>query len=97
MLDAIHRQIEKKIDLSGEFYTSLTYVPLLDDGLDIRSFNIKSFFQLGTPEDLSDFLQVYESFECISNTPQSNKSNNSTVLLAAGKGARFSDAGYTTP
>ena len=97
MLDAIHRQIEKKIDLSGEFYTSLTYVPLLDDGLDIRSFNIKSFFQLGTPEDLSDFLQVYESFECISNTSQSNKSNNSTVLLAAGKGARFSDAGYTTP
>ena len=97
MLDAIPRQIEKKIDLSGEFYTSLTYVPLLDDGLDIRSFNIKSFFQLGTPEDLSDFLQVYESFECISNTSQSNKSNNSTVLLAAGKGARFSDAGYTTP
>jgi len=97
MLDAIHRQIERKIELSGEFYTSLTYVPLLEDGLDIRSFNIKSFFQWGTPEDLRDFLQVYESFECLSKKSRSTKSNNSTVLLAAGNGSRFADAGYTTP
>ena len=97
MLDAIHRQIERKIDLSGEFYTSLTYVPLLDEGLDIRSFNIESFFQWGTPEDLSDFLQTFESFECLMNMSQNNKSSSSTVLLAAGKGARFAGAGYTTP
>ena len=97
MLEAINRQIERKIELSGEFYTSLTYIPLLDDGLEIRSFNIESFFQWGTPEDLSDFLQAYESFECLTNTSQNNKSNNSTVLLAAGKGSRFSDVGYTTP
>ena len=97
MLDAIHRQIERKIDLAGEFYTSLTYVPLLEDGLDIRSFNIESFFQWGTPEDLKDFLQVYESFESLAKKPAKNKSNNSTVLLAAGNGARFINAGYATP
>jgi NDP-sugar pyrophosphorylase family protein len=97
MLDAIHRQIERKIDLAGEFYTSLTYVPLLEDGLDIRSFNIESFFQWGTPEDLKDFLQVYESFESMGRKSTEIESNNSTVLLAAGNGARFSNAGYTTP
>jgi NDP-sugar pyrophosphorylase family protein len=97
MLDAIHRQIERKIDLAGEFYTSLTYVPLLEDGLDIRSFNIESFFQWGTPEDLKDFLQVYESFESVGRNSTKIESNNSTVLLAAGNGARFSNAGYTTP
>jgi NDP-sugar pyrophosphorylase family protein len=97
MLDAIHRQIERKIDLAGEFYTSLTYVPLLEDGLDIRSFNIECFFQWGTPEDLKDFLQVYESFESMGRKSTEIESNNSTVLLAAGNGARFSNAGYTTP
>ena len=97
MLDAIHRQIERKIELGGEFYTSLTYVPLLEDGLDIRSFNIDSFFQWGTPEDLLDFIRVHESFEYLSKKSKITKSNNSTVLLAAGNGARFTDAGYTTP
>ena len=94
LLDAIDRQMASELSLGGEYYTSLTYIPLLRDGRDIRSFNIDRFFQWGTPEDLSDFENAFEAFERIPMVAPRPSNRHSTVLLAAGMGARFSDVGY---
>ena len=56
LLEYLDRQIDDGNMLNGEYYTSLTYKAMLEDGLDVRVFNgIKKFCQWGTPEDLEDF------------------------------------------
>ena len=97
LIDAIKEQIDLSLDLNGEFYTSLTYIPLLDRGLDIRIFPIDRFFQWGTPDDLEDFVGAYQVFEELAGCTKTSESEASMVLLAGGLGARFSEAGYLTP
>jgi len=97
LIDAINEQIDQSLDLNGEFYTSLTYLPLLERGLDIRIFAIDRFFQWGTPEDLEDFVGAHKVFEELASCTKVSKSEASMVLLAGGLGTRFSDVGYLTP
>jgi NDP-sugar pyrophosphorylase family protein len=97
MLDAIDKQIERNLNLGGEFYTSLTYIPLLDEERDIRSYNINRFFQWGTPEDLEDFVTAFDSFESIGVVRPPRYGRINSVLLAGGLGARFANIGYETP
>jgi len=96
LLDAIDKQIKRDLSLGGEFYTSLTYIPLLEEGRLIRSHNLDRFFQWGTPEDLHDFETVFRAFESIGSNPPVKKPH-STIFLAAGLGSRFSRSGYTVP
>jgi hypothetical protein len=56
MLSAIQTQLDDNISHSGEFYTSLTYIPMIRERLKVRSMLIKKFFQWGTPDDLEDFI-----------------------------------------
>lgn len=56
LLEYLDRQIQNSIQLNGEYYTSLTYKAMLEDGLDVRAYDgIKKFCQWGTPEDLENF------------------------------------------
>lgn len=97
LLDAIDEQIRREIQYGGEFYTSLTYRPLLDSDYEIRTFNINRFFQWGTPQDLRDFQQAYNAFEFCSSSNRPKPIRSKTVLIAAGKGSRFSEMGYQIP
>ena len=89
LLSALDMQIKRDITLNGELYTSLTYLPLIQKGLPIRTMLIEKFFQWGTPEDLADFQLWNEiginSFEKL---PQKSR-NSSTIILAAGLGTRL--------
>lgn len=96
LLDAIDKQMSRGISLCGEYYTSLTYVPLIEEGRLVLSHNIDRFFQWGTPEDLRDFESAFTAFQFISQNPPKKKQM-STILLAAGLGSRFSQHGYTVP
>lgn len=50
-------------DLNGEFYVSLVYPLMLEDGLDIRVYDeVPHFCQWGTPEDLEEYLNWSEIF-----------------------------------
>lgn len=90
MIEAIKIQISTDISLNGEFYTSLTYKPLIAAEKNIRTFEIQRFFQWGTPSDLRDF-QVW-SFAKFAHTisPKSDsKFDSTTIILAAGGGTRL--------
>ena len=87
LLRAIRSQIERGLSLGGEFYTSLTYLPLIEENRNIRTIKMSKFFQWGTPDDLKDFnfwakLSRRELPEGLS----SSRSN--AVILAAGRGSR---------
>jgi len=55
--DYSHRLIQRNIQLNGEFYVSLIYNLLVQDGLKTWvPTNVTKFCQWGTPEDLREFL-----------------------------------------
>jgi NDP-sugar pyrophosphorylase family protein len=86
--------------LKGEYYVSLSYVPLLEKGMDIRVFEIKRFMQWGTPEDLQDFLYSARIHRHLPQAKPPAKKKifaGTTLIPIAGLGTRFSQAGYALP
>jgi len=60
------QQIDQNVSLNGEFYTSLVYNLLVQDGLKIYVYNkIPHFCQWGTPEDMQEYLYWSGIFENI--------------------------------
>ena len=97
LFESIENQIKKNQSFKGEFYTSLTYLSMLKEGLDIRHFEIEHFFQWGTPEDLNDFLWWLENYKRKKQKSNFNDVDYSLCLLCAGKGDRFTKRGFKTP
>lgn len=64
-VQAADRMIERDLRVNGEFYVAPAYNQLIEDGVEIRTFNIgaaaRGMYGLGTPEDLEAFLAAPES------------------------------------
>lgn len=91
--------IDKNINLNGEFYVSLVYQSLINDGLLVSTFLIDKMLQWGTPYDLEIYRGWSEYFSNIKNKQPaiSNPPNTTLILPMAGKGSRFSEEGYNLP
>jgi NDP-sugar pyrophosphorylase family protein len=59
--------IDKNINLNGEYYVSLVYNLLVQEGLKVNIFAIEKFCQWGTPEDLEEFVYWQEYFKAKKN------------------------------
>jgi NDP-sugar pyrophosphorylase family protein len=94
LLDAIRKQIASGDSYNGEYYSSLTYKNMIASGQMIKSFQIKKFFQWGTPEDFEDFKYYKDFFTYKLNRKSSKIDVDRIEILAAGAGKRFADAGY---
>ena len=97
LLQAIDEQIESGNALNGEYYTSLTYVPILKKGKKVSVFPLKKFMQWGTPEDLEEFLYWSSKFQQLAKLELSGNVFGTAIVLAAGAGKRFVDMGYELP
>jgi beta-phosphoglucomutase-like phosphatase (HAD superfamily)/dTDP-glucose pyrophosphorylase len=53
------QMIEKNIRTNNEFYVCPVFNEAIKDGKNIKSFNVKKMWGLGTPEDLSYFIENY--------------------------------------
>lgn len=51
--------ISKNIRVNGEFYVCPVFNQAIQDGKEIRTFNAKEMWGLGTPEDLNNFITNY--------------------------------------
>jgi dTDP-glucose pyrophosphorylase len=61
--DYVHfaeRMIENNIRVNGEFYVCPVFNQAIADGKKIRTFDIPSMWGLGTPEDLTYYLENYK-------------------------------------
>jgi len=52
--------IEKDIRVNGEFYVCPVFNQAIEDGKEIRTFDIPKMWGLGTPEDLKEYLENYK-------------------------------------
>jgi NDP-sugar pyrophosphorylase family protein len=97
LLDAIDSQINQGHSYNNEFYSSLTYKSMLQNDLKIRSFEIRKFFQWGTPEDFEEFKKQKDFFVFKHGIQRQPKKPDRIEILAAGAGQRFVDVGYLQP
>ena len=91
--------IEKDLNLKGEYYVSLVYNLLKNDGLDISVYEIQHMLQWGTPEDVEEFKTWSKYFQnAVNQSYISEPTKNSITLIPlAGRGSRFVDEGYKDP
>jgi hypothetical protein len=52
--------ISKNIRVNNEFYVCPVFNEAINDGKEIRTFNAKKMWGLGTPEDLKYYLENYK-------------------------------------
>jgi len=88
MLSAIQTQLDQNISHNAEFYTSLTYIPIIREGLEVKTMLIDKFFQWGTPDDLEDFIFWSELAKKKKN-PEFPSEFTNALILAAGSGTRL--------
>ena len=54
------KMIEEDLRVNNEFYVCAVYNQAIQDNKKIRTFNIKKMWGLGTPEDLTRYLQEHK-------------------------------------
>ena len=94
LIKAIEAQFQSKLDVNGEYYTSLTQSVMLKNGMKISAIFMKCFFGWGTPEDLEDY--IYFSSICKSlnqETYQTGLITHKAIILSGGQSSRLKIAG----
>jgi NDP-sugar pyrophosphorylase family protein len=93
--------MENDLNVNGEYYISLPYVPMFRDGLNIAIYELQHFMQWGTPADLREYVYWSNIFRSLNNGAGAGAGASSepgTMLLPmAGAGARFKSVGYSEP
>lgn len=93
------------IHVNHEYYVSLVYNLLVNDGLRVSIYEIEHMLQWGTPQDLQEYQMWSDYFRAISNSKKQigleNKfypePNSINLISLAGQGNRFIQAGYSIP
>ena len=93
LISALEEQIELDLSYKGEFYTSLTYRPILNRNGKIGTVLATDFSQWGTPEDLADWLywnsiSNHDVLTC-QDCSVTSKIKMTSIILAAGAGKRI--------
>ena len=91
--------MEKDINLKGEFYVSLIYNLLVEDGLKVSIYNIQHMLQWGTPQDVEEYntWSKYFHHAILEEEKSVAQSNSVTLIPLAGRGSRFAKVGYKEP
>lgn len=86
----------KSLQLNGEGYVSVACQVLVEEGLDVRVFEIPYFLQFGTPDDLKDYQywnNVFCSSENLETVNTKVLSVDNILMPMAGQGSRFKNLG----
>lgn len=95
---AIREQVAQELTVGGEYYASLTYLPLLSSGKRIAVYPLQHFMQWGTPEDVAEYEGWSRLFRRLADSSgMTMQPRGSMVMPMAGLGERFAAAGYQQP
>lgn len=89
--------------VNGEYYVSMIFNLMVNDGLRVRIFEIEKMLQWGTPYDLqvyqmwSGYFHARQTHRLEPRLPDTLARETLTILPMAGRGSRFALKGFTTP
>lgn len=87
--------MDADVNLKGEYYVSLVYKMMLQDGQKTKIFEIDKMLQWGTPYDLEIYKGWSNCFDNLKKIQNTAPEQDFTLILPmAGHGQRFSDEGY---
>jgi bifunctional N-acetylglucosamine-1-phosphate-uridyltransferase/glucosamine-1-phosphate-acetyltransferase GlmU-like protein len=91
--------MDTKQTINNEYYVSMVYNLLINDGLNVNIFEIKKMLQWGTPYDLEIYNNWSNYFKKMNQNQNEyeDKYNTTLILPMAGTGSRFSKKGYKHP
>ena len=90
--------MDEDVNLKGEYYVSMVYNLLVQDGLKVSIYEIQHMQQWGTPGELEEYVGWSEYFKSLTSTSKNEKTYDAIKLIPlAGRGKRFQDAGYKDP
>ncbi len=100
LISALEEQIKLNLNFNGEFYTSLTYLPILNRNGKVGTVLAANFSQWGTPEDLADWqywnsISSHDVLTC-QDCSGTSKLKMTSVILAAGAGKRIAKYSKTS-
>ena len=94
-LDTLERQVAAGLNVNGEYYVSLAYKILAQQGKAVSIYELQHFMQWGTPDDLAEYNTWSGVFRRLAaDDGRRARHAGATLLPMAGLGKRFSDAGY---
>lgn len=96
IMSAMLRQtMARGLQVGGEYYVSLAYVPLLESGAKVAVYPLQHFMQWGTPEDVAEYRRWSAAFADLARAPAVAPDARGTLVIPmAGMGQRFADEGY---
>ena len=97
MRQYFERCVTENLTVGGEYYVSMVYKPMIQDGLNIQVYELNHFMQWGTPSDLEEYRYWSNIFRSIVNEQKPPKHNGALLLPIAGLGSRFQKEGYEMP
>lgn len=100
LISALEEQINLNLNFNGEFYTSLTYLPILNRGGKVGTVLAVNFSQWGTPEDLADWqywnsISSHDVLTC-QDCSTTSRLKMTSIILAAGAGKRIAKYSKTS-
>jgi len=96
MAEAFRRTQEQELNIGGEYYVSLAYKPLLQNGDPVAVYPLQHFMQWGTPNDVAEYRHWSAAFRRMTgDQPTPPDARGSLVIPMAGMGQRFAKEGYT--
>lgn len=88
------------LTLGGEYYVSLAYKPLLEDGRCVAVYELNHFMQWGTPQDMEEYRYWSNAFRALGDprrAPLAPRQGGTVLVPMAGHGLRFAQQGYAQP
>ena len=90
--------VDSNVTVNNEFYVSMVYNHMVQDGLKVGVFEIQKMLQWGVPSD----LQACQKWSNYFNSPKEDKTaacppNTTLILPMAGRGSRFEMEDYKVP
>ena len=97
MRQYFERCVTENLTVGGEYYVSMVYKPMIQDGLNIQVYELNHFMQWGTPFDFEEYRYWSDTFRSIVNEQKPPKHNGALLFPMAGLGSRFQKEGYEMP
>ena len=91
------RCIDERLMVGNEYYVSMAYKPMMEDGLNVQVYELEYFMQWGTPTDLEEYPSWSAPFRALLAEEDPPMHDGMLLLPMAGVGSRFINEGYTTP